>query len=295
MPQPWQKFLSNEQLASLSGLSIHSKRRPGGTREGTHASRQIGHAMEFAQHREYTPGDDLRYVDWKIFGRSDRYYVRQSEIERALPTYLMLDHSCSMTFAAEDAKHSKLDFAIQLALSITYLATTQQDAIALYLVSNGLTGVNPLGSGARQLDRFAVACTDIDTSAETNIYHSISESVGRIEAPGLVVLISDLLDDEEQIGQALNLLRDAGHDVILLHVMDRQEREFQFTSETRFIDLEELGQVDVNAAGLSRSYREQIEAFISRQQNAAFRLGFRYSTAITDLPLREALLPDFCP
>ncbi|QDV11105.1 hypothetical protein CA51_09650 [Rosistilla oblonga] len=293
MYQTFAKYLDHDAYTALNALRLKSRHRFAGSAAGEHRSFRMGQAIEFAQHRQYAPGDDLRYLDWKIYGRTDKYYLKQSEDETDLCCYVLLDNSESMSFAGTDSEISKLQYARKLAVALAFVTLAGQDRIGLGMLSDRLFDYLPPSSAISQLSRWDEVFEKTPAAGGTDLPSGVAQFVDQARQPGLVVLISDLLGPEQGLQGALTLLRGAGHDAIVLHVMDRQEREFRFDGELHFEGLESAGEVDVNGAQIRNAYLEELDNFIEKQRQNCWGLGFEFSTVLTDFPLAAALSSHF--
>lgn len=293
MYETFAKYLDHQSFARLAGLRLRSRHRMAGGTAGEHRSFRMGQAIEFSQHRQYTPGDDLRYLDWKIFGRTDKYYLKQSEDETDLRCYVLIDCSESMSFAGAPTSPTKLFYAQQLAVALTVVALAQQDRIGLGILSDRLLDYQPPSNAVGQLAQWDKCFASQSAAGTTDLPRGVGQFVDQTRQPGLVVLISDLLGPEEGLKEALSLLRNAGHDAIVFHLMDRQEREFQFSGELHLEGFEGAGAIDVNGAQIRQAYLDELASFIEKQQQVSWSLGFEFSTVLTDQPLETALLQHF--
>lgn len=260
------RYLDPKVLAKIHRLEIKARLIVEGYISGLHRSPYHGFSIEFAEHREYVPGDDIRHVDWKVFGRSDRFYIKQYEEETNLRSYVLLDASESMRYASGKGVAegvSKYEYGTYVAAALAYLLSKQQDAIGLGIFDETLrTFLPPASSQAhfmnliRELDRQ-------DTARKTDIGAILEGFSNRIAAKGLVVLISDMFDQLDTIRRGLKLLRHKGHEVILFHLLDREERTFPFQNTTLFEGLEGYPELLVEPRALRKAYLAEFESFCS--------------------------------
>src|SRR5262245_39768764 len=227
-----QKYLNPATLAKLHGLELKARLIVEGYVSGLHKSPYHGFSIEFAEHREYVPGDDLRYVDWKVFGKSDRFYLKQYEEETNFACYFLLDTSESMLYRSEAAPVSKLEYAQYLTAALAYLVLQQRDAVGLATYDNAVRNFLRAGSHPSHLGQL---CRVMDVPPPTGgtsvgpILHDLAE---RIRKRGLVVVVSDLFDDVPSLMLGLKHLRHRRHEVLVLHVVDPAEQDFPFIDPT---------------------------------------------------------------
>jgi uncharacterized protein (DUF58 family) len=259
MADRYRKYLDPEVLNSIASLELKARLIVEGFVSGLHRSPFHGFSVEFAEHREYVPGDDVRFVDWKVYGKSDRYYIKQYEEETNLRAWLFVDVSESMGYGS--GAMTKMEYARHMAAALAYLITQQQDAAGLCLFDSDLRTVVPPASSAGHLRALIQRLAEAEPRGRTGIadaLHLASEQIGR---RGVVILISDLLDRPEDILGAVRRLRHRKHEVILFHLLDRDERTFPFERTTRFEGLEEMPHVMADPAALRKQYLAELESF----------------------------------
>ncbi|MDQ2771567.1 MAG: DUF58 domain-containing protein [Bacteroidota bacterium] len=280
-------MLTPEHLHGLKNLSLAARQVAEGFLNGAHASRRHGAGMEFSQYRPYQPGDDLRRLDWRLAARSDRYYLRESEIDTSLTVHLLLDASASMNHR-DDNELSKLDYARLLLAALAYLATQQGDAVGLTILSPG--GLRHLAPRAetRQLPR---------------IYHALetAEATGRFPAPetlaplitrrqrALTVCVSDLYEDGQEITSLLTRLRATSGDVLLLHLMAHNELQFSHKGAVTFRDLETGQTLQIDADQQRPMYQRQQQEWLKETARNCRRQGFDYHLLDISQPLDAAM------
>jgi len=268
-------FLDFDTMERLRYLEIKARDIVEGYLAGMHRSPYHGFSVEFAQHREYVPGDDLRHVDWKVFGRSDRYYVKQYEEETNLVAHVVLDTSESMTF--KSGAVSKLEYAGLAAASLIYLILHQRDAASLALFGSEVYQIlQPRTHPAHfKLAVGNIAMPKIQENTDIGaILHGLAD---RLQRRGLVLLLSDLLDDPVAILQGLNHLRHKEHDVIVLHVLDHAERTFPYDRMTRFEGLENGPRITADPRSLRSTYLAEVNAYLKTLKKGclASRVDYR--------------------
>lgn len=304
MPQqvtPPERLINPAILARLKGLRLRAERIVEGFVTGLHRSPYQGFSNEFAEHREYVPGDDLRYVDWRAFGKTDKIYLKRYEEETNLIGYLVLDISESMLYRSEGrgtrgegstddgAPLSKLEYAQTAAAALAYLILRQQDAVGLATFDDRVRQLlRPSGSPA-QLNPLLAAIGQQGEQQKTAagpIFHELAE---RFSRRGVVVILSDLFDDPESLLAGLKHFRHRRHDVIVMHVLDPAELEFPFQQPTLFKGLEQLGELLVDPARLRKAYKQEFDEFQKAIAAGCRSQGADYVLMRTDRPLDAAL------
>jgi uncharacterized protein (DUF58 family) len=283
-------LLAPHELAALGGLEFVAERVVEGFLAGLHRSPHRGFSVEFAEHRMYQPGDDLRHIDWRMFGRSDRYYVKQFEQDTNLRAYLLVDASASMAWtSAPETLPSKLWYAKQLAASVALLLLRQGDAVGLV----GFDEVERVHVGARGGRRHWIellrSLARVDASGRTEAGSALREIAGRLRRRGLVVLISDMLVDSEATRIALRFLRHRGHEVLVFHLLDPGERELPRVRDARFVDPETGDELPVSVADMRSEYRAAVERALREWRQALAPHGIEYVLVDTAQPMMHAL------
>lgn len=285
----FRKYLDPQTLAKLQGLELRARSIVEGYVAGAHRSPLHGFSVEFAEHREYVPGDDLRYVDWKAYGKTDRVYLKQYEEETNLVCYLLLDVSESMTYRSEDAALSKLDYARCVAASLAYLVLQQQDGVGLTTFDAEVRALIRPSTHPTHLGAMLHALEAPPTTAKTSlgpIFHDLAE---RFKKRGVVVILSDLFDDVASLIAGLKHLRHRRHEVILFHVIDPAEEDFPFRNLTLFKGLEGLPAELVDPQALRKAYVQEFEHFVREVKNGCHARQIDYVPLRTDRPLDLAL------
>lgn len=283
-------LLEPQDLAALGGLEFVARRVVEGFLAGLHRSPHRGFSVEFAEHRMYQPGDDLRYIDWRMFARSDRYYIKQFEEETNLRAYLLLDASASMDWSsASTTLPPKLWYAKQLAASLALLLLRQGDAVGLVSFDQATrTHVTPRG-GRRHWTELLRSLVAVEGQGRTEAGTALRDIAGRLRRRGLVVLISDLLVDTPTTRLALRFLRHRGHEVLVFHLLDPGERELPSVREARFVDPETSEELPVSVADLRREYHAAVERALREWRTELVPQGIDYVVINTDEPMAHAL------
>ena len=282
------RFLPPEAIARIARLELRARAVVEGVLAGLHKSPYKGQSVEFLQHREYVRGDDLRRVDWKVWGRQDRLYIKEFEEETNLRLTLLVDGSASMDYRS--GALSKYDYAATLAASLAWLALSHGDAVGCAVFDEKIRASVPARTKRSHLSS-VVDVLEISRSNRPTAFgpvlRSLSETLPR---RGMVVIISDLLGDREGVFQGMQFLRRRGHDLVLLHVMDEDELTFPFEGPTRFEGLELPEHIACNPRALREGYLAAIEEFLAnaRKRSAAARCD--YSLIRTGEPVDAALV-----
>ncbi|HUP88472.1 MAG TPA: DUF58 domain-containing protein [Longimicrobiales bacterium] len=281
--------LSPSELAQMGGLEFVARNVVEGFLTGLHRSPHRGFSVEFAEHRMYQPGDDLRYIDWRMFGRSDRYYVKQFEEETNLRTYLLLDTSTSMAWSSTPTLPSKLWYAKQLAACLSLLLLRQGDSVGVVGFDNRVRLHAPPRGGRRHWYEILQRISACEASGKSEAANALRDVAGRLRRRGLVILISDLLVDPETTRLALRFLRHRRHEVLVFHLMDPGERELPAVGDARFVDPETDDELPVSVADMRTEYREAVNSAIREWHATLAPLGIDYNVLPTDQPLSGPL------
>jgi uncharacterized protein (DUF58 family) len=282
-------LLDPQTIARLQGMELRARRIVEGYVAGLHRSPYRGFSNEFAEHREYAPGDDLRYVDWKVYGKSDRFYLKQFEEETNLICYLLLDISESMNYQGPTAPISKLAYAQSAAAALAFLVLHQRDAAGLVTFDQEVRQLIRPSSNPTQLKQLLRVMEQTTAAHKTRtgpIFHDLAERLGR---RGIVIILSDLFDDVDSMLAGLKHLRHRRHDVIILHILDPAEIDFPFQQVTMFKGLEALGEVVTEPRSLQAAYQHEVGLFIKRVRAGCRGQQIDYVTIRTDQPLDSVL------
>ena len=242
-------------------MELRARAMVDGYFSGRHRSRQLGGGADFADHRNYSPGDELRHLDWKLYGRTDRHFIKRFSAETAMNVLLAVDTSGSMGYASGEI--SKLRFAAFLAAGLAWLAHCQGDAPGLVLLADGVRHYTPPRSGPGQLQHLFKQLETASAGGETSLSAALGQLAAMTPRRGMIVFISDLWDDPDSMTRALKHFRHRGHDVIVLHVLDRAERRFEFKGTVLFEDMETRQEVQVDADDMRRTYLDELQEFIA--------------------------------
>lgn len=283
------KFLDPQTLAKLQGLELRARLIVEGYVSGVHRSPYHGFSIEFAEHREYVQGDDLRYVDWKVFGKTDKFYLKQYEEETNLVSYLLLDTSESMRYKSDAAGLSKLEYAQCLGAALAYLVLQQQDSVGLATFDREVRALVRPSSNPSHLKQLLHVMDRAVPERKTQtgpIFHDLAE---RLKKRGIVLILSDLFDDVASIMAGLKHFRHRRHEVIIMHVLDPAELDFPFRNMTMFKGLESLPDVLADPSALREAYLKEFGAFIQAVKKGCRAHHIDYVLARTDQNLELVL------
>jgi len=279
-------------LASMGRIEIVARWVVDGFLSGLHRSPRKGFSVEFAEFRPYQPGDDLRYVDWKIVARADRWVVKQFEEETNLRATVVLDVSRSMAWRGAPQRLTKSAYAERLAAAIALLLLRQRDAVGLVRVDDAVRTVVAPRARITQWRRIVGALDEAGGGRASRLADGLARASRLSRRPGLVLLISDLLTETEPVADAIRTLCAAGHDVTVMHVMDPAERDLVATGDALFVDPESGDEVPATVADVRDAYRATVDAAVREWRELLGRAGARYEMVMTDapfgVPLRRA-------
>ncbi|MEE8105687.1 MAG: DUF58 domain-containing protein [Planctomycetota bacterium] len=259
MAENYRKYLDPEVLNSIEGLELKARLIVEGFVSGLHRSPFRGFSVEFAEHREYVPGDDIRHIDWKVYGKSDRFYIKQYEEETNLRAWIFLDVSESMEYGS--GAMTKVDYGRHIAAALAYLIVQQQDAVGLVTFDSEVRSVLPAASSAGHLRTLLHALDTAEVGGETGVGDAVQRAAEQIGSRGVILLISDLFDSVDSILRAVRRLRQAGHEVVLFQLLDHDERHFPFERTVLFEGLEAFPNVLADSAALRTAYLEELAQF----------------------------------
>ncbi len=281
-------YLSDEFLARADKFRLRARLIVEGFMVGLHKSPYHGFSVEFSDHRQYNPGDSIRHLDWKLFAKTERYYIKRFEEETNLKCHIVVDHSASMGYDSHGV--SKLEYAKALASALAWLMVGQQDAIGLLTFTDHVTSYMPpraLRTYLNEVFKELFALRPADRTRTASVLHSLAE---RIRKRGLVILVSDLLDEPDEIISGLSHFRHAGHEVIVFHLRDPQELAFDFPRDTEFEDAETGERLTVSPWQIRADYKAAFaEAETTLRDRCRERL-IDYNAINTQTPFEDCLL-----
>ena len=271
-------------LSALGHFEIVARWIVDGFMTGLHRSPRKGFSVEFAEHRAYQPGDDLRYIDWKIAARAERMVVKQFEEETNLRATIVLDVSRSMAWSGAPGRLTKLAYAERLAAAIALLLLRQRDAVGLIRFDDVVRTSIPPRARSGQWRRLVAALAEPGNGRASDLAAALGQAARLVTRRGMVILLSDLLVDVDAALPALRGLRAAGHDVTVLHIMDPAERDFTLAGEARYTDPESQLDVPAAAADVRAAYRTTVDHVIAEWKDRLGALGGGYEVILTDQP-----------
>jgi len=282
------KYLDPKLIASFSALEVKARSVVEGFVSGLHKSPFKGFNVEFAEYRQYVPGDPLKDIDWKVYGRTDKYYIKEHEEETNLSGYLVIDTSGSMAYRGEGTL-SKLDYAATLAACLAYLMLRQQDSVGLVTFADGVRRQIFPKAGIGHLKAI---CTELEKTLpteKTDIGEALNRVAETMRKRGLLIIFSDLMDNAATVIAKARQLRSRRHEVLVFHVLDRHELTFPFEDMILFHDLEDRSEIVTDAFVLRRDYLQRVNQLISTFQSALRKSGIDYLLTDTSLPLETNL------
>ena len=281
--QTHHKYLDPLALSRLKNLSLAARLVVEGVFSGMHRSPQRGFSIEFAEHREYTPGIDPRHIDWRVFGRRDKLYVKQYEEETALRCYVLLDKSASMGYRSDNGPTlTKLEYASFLAASLAYLMAMQHDSVGLITYDDAVRDMIPPRQGPAHLSVLMQKLENTEPGGETSLAATFHQLAEMIKRRALVVVISDLFDDPDELVAALKHFRHKKHEVILFHTLDPAEIAFPFDDVTSIEDMETQREVMSDPRAFRKAYLEELGRFLNIVRGGCTEAQIDYVRAQTD-------------
>lgn len=275
----------------IKNLELRAKAVVEGFMSGLHRSPYHGFSVEFTDYRQYSVGDDLRYLDWKLFARRDRYYIKRFEDETNLRCHLLLDLSRSMGFGSGDI--AKVEYARTLAATFAWFLNQQRDAVGVMTFGDHIIDMIPPRYRTGHLRRIMMTLEKSTTGTSTDIAAPLEQMAQTVSKRGMIVLISDLLAPTEQLEKNLGYLSSRGHDVVVLRVLDPNEVDFNFNQATMFQDLETGREIYVDPVSVAADYKERFEEHESSIRETCNNLGIDFFQLRTDEPLETALFNVF--
>jgi uncharacterized protein (DUF58 family) len=287
-------MLDQALLASIADLELVARVTVDGSVSGLHRSPFHGYSAEFSQYRHYRQGDDLKYVDWKLFARTDRFYTKQYRETTNLLAEIAVDASASMAFRGSASSVSKFEYARMLAAALAYLIAGQGDAVGLVAYDVKVREYIASRTGQTHLRRLLMSLSKLEPSGETAAAAALKRSIDLLKRRGLLILLSDLYDDGEDVEAELRRAVRIGHEVAVFHVLTSEEIEFPYSGDLEIEDLES-GRRRLTSGTVERAaYRERFAAFLERWRTRCLSYGIDYAQVTTDTPpdkaLREYLL-----
>lgn len=315
MESDYRKYLDPNVISKLSNIELKAKFVVEGFIAGLHKSPYHGFSVEFAEHRQYMPGDDLKYLDWKVLGRTDRFYIKQYEEETNLKSYLIVDASRSMSFMSDENKLNvlspfkkffgakdkqapagntrsitKLEYATYLAASISVLMNFQKDAAGLVIYDEKINTFIPPKATSQNLKLILNSLSHIEGAGKTNTASALNTIAERIKRRGLVIIFSDLFDDQQAVINSLKHFRYKKNEVIVFQILDALEMSFAIDSPTIFKDMETNKEMLSQPISVMQSYKDAVQQFLDNYKRACRMNNIDYVLLSTQTPFDTALL-----
>ncbi len=284
----YKKYLNPSVLSKISSLELRAKLIVEGFLLGLHKSPYHGFSIEFSEHRQYNQGDSIKDIDWKVYGKTDRFYIKQYEEETNLKCYIVLDTSKSMNYASE-GNIRKLEYASMLAASLSYLMLKQQDAVGLALYSDEIKKIIQPRVSNIYLQEIVYTLSNITASSKTQTAFSFHNIAEKIKKRGLVILISDFFDDLDSVLNAIKLFSIKRNEVIVFQILDPIEKNFAFSRDSIFVDLETSEEMTTQPHQIQKAYQEAMSNFLKRLRQECFNSGIDYNLIETSQPFDKAL------
>ena len=277
-----------EAALKLRGFSFRTSSRIKGLRTGIHKSSHKGISPDFMEYKEYSQGDELRHIDWRLYGRLDRLNVKKFEDEVDLRWCLLIDKSGSMGYASKET--SKLDYAVTLSATLAYLLLKQGDNVGITFFSEEDIDIILPRTGTESLATIVEKLKSLNPSGKGALKEAVLKTIGKIKTDAVFVLVSDFLMDLEPIEESIKLIRVAGKDAIAIHVLDPDEIDFNFDGSIEFEDMEEDTKVLVEASDFRTIYRERVEEFIQKLKLICHENRSRYVLSPSNAPIEDTLI-----
>ena len=285
---PPPSYIDSKSLMQIESLELRAKAVVEGFFNGIHRSPYHGFSVEFTEYRQYSPGDDLRYLDWKLFARTDRYYIKRFEDETNLRCHLIVDNSRSMSFG--QIGYSKEDYAKTLAATLAYFLITQRDAVGLLRFSEGVDEFIPARYRQGQLRRLLTSLESISAGTSSGIISALEEAAERVRKRGMFVVVSDFLTDVAALQSRLGYLRAGGNEVTVFQVLDPTEISFEFNEPALFLDAETGRELYIDPKQARQRYQAKLHEHLDKVERICQQLGIHIARLTTDTPLEVALL-----
>jgi uncharacterized protein (DUF58 family) len=284
-----EKYLKPEVIQSVARLDLRAKFIVEGFLTGLHSSPFQGFSVEFSEHRKYTPGDDIKDLDWKVYARTGKYYLRKYRAETNMTGYLVMDLSKSMGYTYRQSL-TKFEYGVCLAAALGYLMVHQQDPVGLVTFDEKLRTVVPPKSKRSQLGTILSVLSNLQPTGTTDIGHGLTQLASLIRGKCLIMLFSDLLADPDPVLKSIYRLRHAGHEVILFHILDEAEVHFPFTGLVEFEDVESDAKLEVDARGMRADYLQSLSEFQQHWKKECGLANVDYVPMDTSVNFDKALL-----
>jgi uncharacterized protein (DUF58 family) len=287
--EDYRSYLNPEVISKLASLELRARLVVEGFITGLHKSPYHGFSVEFAEHRQYMPGDEIKHIDWKVYGRTDRYYIKQYEEETNMKGYVILDSSASMAYSSGKGI-TKFDYAVSLAAALTFMMIKQQDAVGAAVYDTELRGYIPPRSRTSYLREILRLLTAATPGKGTGTARSLNIMAERIKRRGLVVILSDFFDDPKEVMTALKHFRHKQNEVLVMQILDPMERSFNFGVDATFRDMETGEELVTQPYQIRKAYAEAMTEFTDNLKRQCREHGIDYVLLDTSIPYDVALI-----
>ena len=284
-----EQYLRPDVIQQVVRLDLKARFIVEGFLSGLHASPFQGFSVEFSEHRKYVPGDDIRQIDWGVYAKTDRYYIKKYQAETNLDAYLLVDCSASMAYSA-GGRMSKMDYAICLAAALGYMMVHQQDSVGLVTFDEKIRAFLPAKSKRSHLMSILTTLAQTKPSARTNLAEALHDVANRVKKRGLIILLSDLLAGQEEVIKALHHLKYRGHDMIIFQVLDHSELTFDFEGQVRFEEPETHEELEADPQAIRASYLQELAAFIDEYKRQCQSVRADFITVDNAMTFDKALI-----
>ncbi|MCK4657755.1 MAG: DUF58 domain-containing protein [candidate division Zixibacteria bacterium] len=289
--QDYRRYLKPEVVSRLKGMELKARLVVEGFITGLHKSPYHGFSVEFAEHRQYMPGDSIRNIDWKVYAKSDRFYIKEFEEETNLKAYILIDTSASMGYVSDEKRRiNKLEYCSYLAASLTFLMLKQRDSVGMVGFDERIHTYIPPKSAASHLHVLLKQMDNLAPSEKTNISDTLHQMAERIKRRGLIIIMSDLFDDPHRILAGLKHFRHKKHEIIVFHVLDPRERDFSFPTEAIFEDLETGERIVTLPWQIKKDYQKELSSVFDNFSRECRMSNIDYHLIDTSIPYDHALL-----
>ena len=281
------KYLDPEIVSRLSGLELKARLVAEGFMSGLHASPYKGFSQEFADYRQYMPGDEPKRLDWKVYGRTDRFYIKEYQDETNLRAYLLLDKSGSMGYGS---RINKLEYAKYLCATLAYLLHKQRDSVGIATFDTTIAEYIPPSAKRTNFMQILKTLDSAQACAETSLSNVLLELAQKIKRRGLVIVLSDLLDDPQAVLRSLRSFRYRKHELLVLHILDTDGRTFPFPDQAVFVDMETSQEMAIQPSMIRDSYRKKFGKLLETYRHTLLSAHIGYEILYTNTPYDRALL-----
>lgn len=286
--QDYKKYLNPAIISKLNSLELRARLVVEGFMVGLHKSPYHGFSVEFTEHRPYMQSDGLKDIDWKVYGKTEKYFIKQYEEETNLKSYILLDTSKSMGYASE-GNITKLNYGVTLVAALSYLMIKQQDAVGLSLYSEKIDKYFPPKSSRQYLQEILKSLSTVESSSKTNTAASLESIAEKINRRGFVIIVSDFFDNIDSVITALRHFRYKKNEVIVFQILDPIERSFAFGSDSVFKDMETGDEITTQPYQIQKAYKEAMTEFINKIKSACLTSNIEYNLIETQTPFDKAL------